>query len=53
MTGGVAVANLSVLKNDRVQAARFTTLPAICDALNCQPGDPLKITPMHRDTGGA
>jgi putative transcriptional regulator len=53
MTGGVAVANLSVLKNDRAQAARFTTLPAICDALNCQPGDPLKITPMHRDTGGA
>jgi len=53
MTGGVAVANLSVLKNDRARAARFTTLTAICDALNCQPGDLLKITPMHRDTGGA
>lgn len=36
---GVTVANLSVLKNDRARAVRFSTLVAICDALDCQPGD--------------
>ena len=36
---GVTVANLSVLKNDRARAVRFSTLTAICDALDCQPGD--------------
>lgn len=41
---GVTVANLSVLKNDRARAVRFTTLTAICDALDCQPGDLLEIT---------
>lgn len=48
---GVTVANLSVLKNDRARATRFTTLTAICDALSCQPGDLLEIEPRHRDTG--
>lgn len=43
---GVTVANLSVLKNDRARAVRFTTLTAICDALDCQPGDLLEITPQ-------
>lgn|GEM_PF-178684 len=42
---GVTVANLSVLKNDRARATRFTTLTAICDALSCQPGDLLEIQP--------
>ncbi len=36
---GVTVANLSVLKNDRARAVRFSTLVAICDVLDCQPGD--------------
>lgn len=36
---GVTVANLSVLKNNRAKAVRFSTLAALCDALDCQPGD--------------
>lgn len=36
---GVTVVNLSVLKNDRAKAIRFSTLTAICDALGCSPGD--------------
>ncbi|MBA3905677.1 MAG: helix-turn-helix transcriptional regulator [Pseudonocardiales bacterium] len=36
---GVTVVNLSVLKNNRAKAIRFSTLTAICDALACQPGD--------------
>jgi len=36
---GITVANLSILKNDRAKAIRFTTLTAICDALGCTPGD--------------
>lgn len=36
---GVTVVNLSVLKNNRAKAIRFSTLTALCDALGCQPGD--------------
>ncbi|MFF4799827.1 helix-turn-helix domain-containing protein [Streptomyces sp. NPDC001351] len=36
---GVTVVNLSVLKNDRAKAIRFSTLGAICRELGCQPGD--------------
>ena len=36
---GVTVVNLSVLKNDRAKAIRFSTLTALCEALQCQPGD--------------
>lgn len=36
---GVTIVNLSVLKNQRAKAVRFSTLTAICDALECQPGD--------------
>ncbi|WP_350349091.1 helix-turn-helix transcriptional regulator [Agromyces sp. G08B096] len=36
---GVTVVNLSVLKNDRARAIRFSTLQAICDALDCEVGD--------------
>lgn len=36
---GVTVVNLSILKNDRAKAVRFSTLTRICDALGCQPGD--------------
>lgn len=36
---GVTVVNLSVLKNDRAKAVRFSTLSALCAVLECQPGD--------------
>ncbi|MBE6948754.1 MAG: helix-turn-helix transcriptional regulator [Ruminococcaceae bacterium] len=39
---GVANVNLSKLKNGRVSAIRFSTLEAICDVLECQPGDILE-----------
>ncbi|WP_328551385.1 MULTISPECIES: helix-turn-helix domain-containing protein [unclassified Streptomyces] len=39
----VTVVNLSVLKNDRAKAIRFSTLTAICRELKCQPGDLLGI----------
>ncbi|MGY4721403.1 helix-turn-helix domain-containing protein [Naumannella cuiyingiana] len=40
---GVSVVNLSVLKNDRARAVRFSTLTAICEALDCEIGDLLVI----------
>ena len=40
---GVSVVNLSVLKNGRARAIRFSTLTAICDALDCTPGDLLAV----------
>jgi putative transcriptional regulator len=40
---GVSIVNLSVLKNDRARAIRFSTLTAICDALDCTPGDLLVL----------
>lgn len=46
----VTVANLSVLKNNRAKAVRFSTLEAICRALDCQPGDILEYVadePAH------
>jgi putative transcriptional regulator len=45
---GVTVVNLSVLKNGRARAVRFSTLSAICDVLDCQPGDILTFTPIGR-----
>ena len=45
---GVTVVNVSVLKNDRARAVRFSTLTAICDALGCQPGDVLSVEPRAR-----
>lgn len=44
---GVTVVNLSVLKNDRAKAIRFSTLTAICDVLDCQPGDLLGVSPQN------
>ena len=41
---GITVANLSILKNDRAKAIRFTTLTSICDALACTPGDLFSVT---------
>ncbi len=39
---GITLANLSILKNNRARAVRFSTLDAICKALDCQPGDILE-----------
>ncbi len=38
----VTMANLSILKNNKARAVRFSTLAAICKALDCQPGDILE-----------
>jgi putative transcriptional regulator len=45
---GVSVVNLSVLKNDRARAVRFSTLTALCDVLGCQPGDLFGVEPAPR-----
>ena len=42
---GVTLSNLSVLKNNKAKAVRFSTLEAICKALDCQPGDILEYIP--------
>lgn len=41
----ISFANLSVLKNNRARAIRYTTLVAVCEALGCQPGDLLTVHP--------
>lgn len=41
-TVGVTIANLSILKTGKAKAVRFSTLQAICEALDCQPGDILE-----------
>jgi putative transcriptional regulator len=41
----ITIANLSVLKNDRARAIRFSTLTALCAALECQPGDLISYAP--------
>jgi putative transcriptional regulator len=45
---GMSVVNLSVLKNDRARAVRFSTLTAICDVLGCQPGDVFTVRSRQR-----
>jgi putative transcriptional regulator len=45
---GISPANLAVLKNGRAKAVRFTTLEALCGALDCQPGDLLRWEPENR-----
>lgn len=42
---GVSNVNLSKIKTGKINAVRFSTLEAICDALNCQPGDILEYDP--------
>lgn len=49
---GVTVVNLSVLKNGRARAIRFSTLAALCDALDCQPGELLAHRPAGRGDPG-
>ncbi|MBQ7738026.1 MAG: helix-turn-helix transcriptional regulator [Oscillospiraceae bacterium] len=43
----ITQANLSVLKNNKAKAIRFSTLDALCRALNCQPGDILEWVPRE------
>lgn len=42
---GITMANLSILKNGKAKAIRFSTLEAICEALDCQPGDLMEYQP--------
>ena len=42
---GITLANLSILKTGKARAIRFSTLDAICAALQCQPGDLLEFVP--------
>jgi putative transcriptional regulator len=44
---GMALANLSILKTGKARAIRFSTLDAICEALECQPGDILQFEPVQ------
>lgn len=46
---GITMANLSILKNGKAKAVRFSTLEAICKALDCQPGDLLEYVEDERD----
>ena len=47
----ITLANLSILKNNKAKAVRFSTLEAICKALNCQPGDLLEYVPEAEGEG--
>jgi putative transcriptional regulator len=42
---GITAANLSILKTGKAKAIRFSTLEALCEALDCQPGDLLEYVP--------
>lgn len=44
---GMSVVNLSILKNDRAKAVRFTTLTRLCDVLDCTPGDLFSVSPRR------
>ena len=44
----ITLANLSIKKNNKAKAVRFSTLEAICKALDCQPGDILEYVPDER-----
>lgn len=44
----VTMANLSILKNNKAKAVRFSTLEAICRALDCQPGEILEYVPDEK-----
>ena len=47
---GITPANLSILKNNKAKAVRFSTLARICKALDCQPSDILEYIPEEEDT---
>ena len=46
---GITPANLSILKNNKAKAVRFSTLEALCRELDCQPGDLLEYRPEETD----
>ena len=48
---GITAANLSILKTGKAKAVRFSTLEAICQALDCQPGDILEYRPEEAPSG--
>ncbi len=48
---GITAANLSILKNNRARAVRFSTLEALCRELMCQPGDILEFVPDEGTQG--
>ena len=50
---GITPANLAVLKNGRAKAVRFTTLAALCEVLQCQPGDLLRWEPENENENPA
>lgn len=51
---GITLANLSILKTGKARAVRFSTLEAICEALECQPGDLLEFAPaLENNEAGA
>lgn len=45
----ITLANLSILKNNKAKAVRFSTLEAICRALDCQPGDIITYVPDNEE----
>lgn len=48
----ITMANLSILKNNKAKAVRFSTLESLCEALNCQPGDILEyVSDEVNETG--
>ena len=47
--GDITMANLSILKNNKAKAIRFSTLEAICKALDCQPGDIIEYVPDEEE----
>jgi putative transcriptional regulator len=47
---GITLPNLSILKTSKARAIRFSTLAAICAALECQPGDLLRFTPAVNES---
>lgn len=48
----ITLANLSILKNNRARAVRFSTLEALCRTLDCQPGDLLEYVPEEGEHDG-
>lgn len=48
---GITISNLSILKQGKARAIRFSTLEAICRELGCQPGDILRFEPERSEPG--
>jgi putative transcriptional regulator len=50
---GITIVNLSILKNGKARAVRFSTLARLCEALDCQPGELLSYQPRPSARAGA